>query len=327
MTSLVWDYDYIKYSVGSVSEKRTINVTNATLGVEQTFKTRTEFFGHHAKKAGGWLAEFNKGREFSYDAEEFTILDIQTADPLENCLNMVNTHIQGVINKTQATSYYGYIGKGDSWRVEASTILRYKGARANALKPLHLANIEEYLVKHHGAQFVTHYEADDIVVMDCTKDPELVLVGVDKDYNSCSLNLFNPDKMQEPIKISGLGSLYLDDKKVRGTGRMFLYHQVLSGDASDGYYANSASEIKWADKSSYSLLSKCSDDKLALQAVVEGYKKLYPAPKEIMGWRGDKITVDFMYVMQENFTMAHMLRHKNDFINVPELLDKLGVSY
>lgn len=328
MTALVWDYDYIKYSVGSVSEKRTILVTNELLGLEKEFKTRTEFYGHHAKKAGGWLAEYNKGREFPYDASEFTIVDVQTPEPLENCLNMVNTHIQGVINKTQATSYYGYIGKGDSWRVGASTILKYKGERASALKPIHLENIESYLVKYHAAEFVHELEADDVVVMDCTENQELVLVGVDKDYLGCTLNLFNPDKMQEPISISGFGELHIrPDGKVEGTGRMFLYHQVMSGDASDGYYANSASGIKWGDKSSYNLLSKCTDDKSALQAMVEGYKVLYPKPKEITGWRGDKIMVDAMYVMQENFTMAHMLRHKTDFINVPKLLDKLGVSF
>ena len=153
-------------------------------------------------------------------------------------------------------------------------------------------------------------------------------MAVDKDYRGCELRLFNPDKADRPETIKGFGKLYIgSDKQVRGEGRVFLYHQVLSGDSSDEYFANSASNVKWGDKSSYALLSKCSNDKQALEALVEGYKILYPTPTEITGWRGDKFDIDFMYVMQENFTMAHMLRNPTDFIDVKQLLTKLKVEH
>lgn len=328
MTDVVWDYDYIKYSVGSVAEKRSIVVTHKQSGNRMEFKTRTEFYGHYSKKAGGWLALQNEKRSTPWLVEDFTIEDKQVAEPVEYALNAVKTHVENVLHKLKVDNYYGYIGKGDSWRVGASTILKYKGDRANALRPIHLEAIEEYLKKFHAAEEVRDLEADDVCVIDCTANPELVLVAVDKDYRGCTLNLFNPDKMGEPEAIKGFGKLYIgSDKKVRGEGRIFKLHQVLSGDSSDGYFANSASDIKWGDKSSYAILSKCSDDRQAMQGMVEAYKKLYPSKKKVTGWRGDEIEIDWMYVMQENFTMAHMLRTPTDKVVVKDVLDKLKVEY
>jgi len=328
MTNLVWDFDYIKYSVGSIAETRSIVVTHKQSGNQKEFKTRTDFYGHYKKKEGGWLAEQNKSRTTPWTAEDFTIEDKQVAQPVEYALNAVKSHIDSVVYKTGAKQYYGYIGKGDSWRVDASTILKYKGSRTNAMRPIHLEAIEEYLKKFHAAEEIRVLEADDKVVMDCTADPSLVLVGVDKDYRGCALTLFNPDKMGEPEKISGFGKLYIgSDKKVRGEGRIFLAHQILSGDSSDDYCANSACDTRWGDKNSYAILSKCSDDKQAWQGIVEAYKSLYPEKKEIIGWRGDKIEVDWLYCLQENATMAHMLRWEGDSINVKSVLDKLKVAY
>lgn len=328
MADIVWDYDYLKYTIGSIAEKRSIVATHRRSGDQVECKTRTEFYGHHLKKSGGWLAEHNMKRLTPIMPDEFDIVDVQTPEPVKFALRAVDTHIDGVTERIGSRDYYGYIGKGDSWRVEASTILKYKGQREGNLRPIHLEAIEEHLIKKHDAQIVRGKEADDQVVIDCTANKKLILVGVDKDYSGCALILFNPDKMIKPEKISGFGKLYIgSDKKVRGEGRIFLYHQVLSNDVSDNYAANSATDMKWGEKASYSLLSKCSNDKQAFEALIEGYKTLYPEPKEIIGWRGDKITVDWHYVMQENFTMGHMLRKDGDFFNVKAVLTKLGVSH
>ncbi len=329
MADIVWDYDYIKYSIGSIAEKRTIRVTHKQSGNQKEFKTRTEFYGHHLKKAGGWLAEQNEKRLTPWLPEDFDIVDVQTPEPVKLALRAVDAHIDGVTDRIGSRDYYGYIGKGDSWRVEASTILKYKGNREKAIRPIHLEAIEDHLIKKHSAQIVRGLEADDQVVIDCTTNPNLILVAVEKDYDGCTLRLFNPDKMDRWEQRGGFGKLYVgSDKKVRGQGRIFLYHQVLSSDDSDNYAANSASNVRWGEKSSYALLSKCSNDKQALEALVAGYKLLYPTPTDIVGWRGDKFDIDWLYVAQENFTMAHMLRKpEGDKVDVRKLLTKLGISY
>lgn len=328
MADIVWDLDYIKYAIGSIAEKRSIVVTHKQTGNQKEFDTRTEFYGHWKNKSGGWLAEQNLNRLTPWTPEDFDIEDKQVAGPEKLALRAVNTHIDGICERIGSTDYYGYIGKGDSWRVEASTIMKYKGQRQDALRPIHLEAIEHHLIKKHNAEIIREIEADDKVVMDCFKDKKLILVGVDKDYLGTEVNLFNPDKMIKPQKIRGFGKLSLgSDKKVHGHGRLWLYHQVMSGDQADNYCANSASNVRWGEKMSYALLHKCTTDKEAFEALMEGYKLLYPTRTEITGWRGDKFDIDWLYVMQENFTMAHMLRFDGDKFVVKDVLDKLKVNY
>ena len=322
----VWDYDFIKYTVGAACEKRNISVKHNTTGNTKTFKTRTDFWGHHLKKEGGWLAEQNVGKDTPWLVSDFTISDVQEPEPVSFALSTVKNYISRVNDQIGAESYYGYIGKGDSWRVERSTILKYKGNRTDTLRPLLLDEIEEYILKHHAGEVVRGLEADDQCVIDCTSDQSLCLIGVDKDYQGTTLKLFNPDKMVVPLVIKGLGSLYLDAKgKVRGQGRKFFYFQVLSSDKSDNYAANSATTKKWGERSAYKLLVDCKTDAECWGALLGGYRTLYETPTTIVGWRGDKLTVDALYMLQENVDMAHMLRNDGDFINVRELLTKLGI--
>ena len=323
----VWDFDFIKYTVGAACEKRSILVVHNTSGNEKKFKTRTEFHGHYLKKESGWLGEQNKSRETAWSADDFTITDVQEPEPISFALQTVKNYINKINACIGADSYYGYIGKGDSWRVERSTILKYKGTRSGVMKPLLLDDIENYILKHHAGEVVRGLEADDQCVMDCTADQELCLIGVDKDYMGTTLKLFNPDKMEEPLRISGLGSLFIDDKgKVRGSGRKFFYFQVMSSDTSDNYAANSATDKKWGDKGAYSLLVNCKSDKECWQALVKGYKVLYESPCTVKGWRGEEIFIDWLYMLDENVQMAHMLREEGDFLDVKKLLNKLGVD-
>lgn len=327
MTTIAFDYDAVKYQIASVSEKKSIIVTHKQSGDEQEFDNRTQFYGDWRKKEGGWLAEKNATRTSPFLVEEFDIVDRQVAGPIDHCLRTVKNHIKNVCEKVGATSYYGYVGRGDSWRVEASTILKYKGTRAGTAKPLLLEEVEEYLFKHHGGIEQRGLESDDVLVMDCTANPEIILIGYEKDYQGCEVTLFNPDMMEKPHTIKGLGELFIDEKgKVRGYGRKFFYWQVMGLDGIDNYSANSATTKKWGEKSAYKLLQPCKTDKECWQALVDGYKNLYPEPSVFVGWRGDNIDVTWNYMLKENVLMAHLLRWENDYLNVDEILDRLGVN-
>ncbi len=322
---LIWDYDYIKYSIGAACEKRDIIVTHSS-GIEEVFKTRTEFYGHWKKKEGGWLAEYNKSAKNKLTAEDFNIQDRQHPEPVEFCLSSVKSHIYNICEQLNINEYKGYVGKGDSWRVEASSILKYKGQRATMLKPIHLLAIEEYLIKHHDAEVVEWLEADDRCVMECYKNPNNVLVFVDKDYYGVNHMIgYNVNSKELMNTGSGLGELNNTPKGVKGWGRKFFYHQILSGDSSDNYCANSASDVRWGEMNSYNALKDCKTDKECWQNIADSYKTLYPEPKKITGWRGDEIEIDWLYVLQENTNLAHMLRWENDRVVVKELLENLDV--
>lgn len=70
-----------------------------------------------------------------------------------------------------AEAYLAFLGEGESFRTELSTILKYKD-RANLLKPVLIDEVTEYLRKKFKAQVVSHIENDDKVVMECFKRPD-----------------------------------------------------------------------------------------------------------------------------------------------------------
>lgn len=340
MTTLLFDYDPLLYAAGSVGEKRTIQVVHNKSGDEYEFKTRTDFWGHWKTKSGGWLAEYNKGKNSQRSANEFTITDVQTPEPIENCLHTIKSMIKGIVEAVGADSYYGYSGRGKVFREDISTILQYKGTRASSLRPLHLEALKEYLVDHQACEVVETIEADDACSIDsysaynkwvkskCDKD-KLVLALQDKDYYQCAGHLYNTNTCASICSYDGFGWLNTNEKgDVKGRGRMWLYQQVLSNDVSDNYAANSASDLKWGEKAAYKLLKGCSNDKQAFEALVAGYKTLYPAKKKIVGWRGDSIEIDYLYVLQENFNLAKMLRTRDEkTTNIRELLTKLQIEH
>jgi hypothetical protein len=346
MTRVCFDFDPILYTAGFVGEKRTIKVVHRESGDEYEFGNRTQFWGHHKKKAGGYLAEWNsaKSEEKKRKPEEFDITDVQTPEPFENCVRTMDSLIKGYVEAIGADGgYYGYSGRGTTFREDVSTLIKYKGNRDGALRPVHLDQMKEYLINNHDCRIVTGIEADDACSIDSysayklwkrtglDKD-KLVLAYVDKDYLQCAGHLYNTmtgngiDTYGE-----GFGSLFIDtsgkEAKVRGRGRMWLYYQTMNGDDADNYFANVASPVKWADMSAYNVLKDAKNDKEALEAMVRGYKTLYPAPKTVKGWRGEDIDIDWLYVMRENFTLARMLRWEDDKVDVLDVMDKLGVKF
>lgn len=339
MTTLVMDYDPILYECGFIGETRHVKVVHRQSGDEYEFPNRTAFYGHWKKKAGGWLAEYNEGRKTPRTPEEFDYTDVQVPEPIENCLHTMKRIIQGLKEVTQADSYYGYSGQGDSFRLGVSTVLKYKGNRDGMLRPVHLPELKDYLMRYQACRIVGDIEADDACSIDLydgyqkwkrtkSDDDKVILAFVDKDYLQCTGHIYNTNAQDGIDTYDGLGWLEINDKDtVKGRGRMWLYQQVMSGDASDNYKANSASSLKWGEKSAYNLLKDSKTDKQAWEALVKGYQTLYPQPKTITGWRGDEIEIDWLYMLQENVTLAFMLRKLGDKIDVRTTLDKLGVQY
>jgi hypothetical protein len=140
------DADFIKYMAAACGEKRSIIVTNIHTGEEYTFKTRTEFYGRGKGKNGGWLAEYNLAKNLELAYTDFTIRDVQTKLDFSNCTNVVDYQIRQGLAGIGTNRYKAFVGRGDSFRVERSTLLKYKGQRTNLLKPLYLTDVEEYLI-------------------------------------------------------------------------------------------------------------------------------------------------------------------------------------
>lgn len=332
----VIDFDWVCFTAASAGQSTKIVVTHKKSGNVKEFKTRTDFYGHWKKKEGGWLGDLNKKREEEgkplFSVEDFEIEDVVMPEPLPNVLHTVKRMVERVLEQTEATKLKGFISGGDTYRLDKSTIIEYKGNRKDTEKPLLFEDVREYILKKYSPEVISDVETDDALIMEAYKKPDHVVVAVDKDAKGCPVKVFNPDKPDDGVvDCDCFGELWVDtnsSKTVRGKGRLFLYFQVAWADPVDNYKANSASDKKWGDKGAYKRMSQCTNDKEAWEALVEIYKDLYPEPKTIKGWRGEDIEVDWLYVLQENFDMARMLRHPKDHdVKVVDILNKLGVHY
>lgn len=321
------DLDFVKYGAASVGERRYIIATHRASGRSKEFNNRTEFWGRGKAKDGGWLGELNANRDSPFTWDEFDLEDRQeVTEPVQNILHSAKLMVESAIAASKADGYKSYIGKGEVFRVELSTLLKYKGTREDLVKPLLLDEVIEYLTKKFKPEVVTGVEVDDAVTIATWNRPDDFIIGADKDYRSAGTRFYDVNSSDEGIiDCTGFGKLWDTRKKISGRGRLFKYWQVLSNDVSDNYKANCFSDKKWADKSAYKVLVDCQDDKQAVQVMVDTFKMLYPEPKIVQGWSGEDVMIDWHYVMQEMFNMAHLHRWKDDFINVDKLIDKLEV--
>lgn len=329
-THAVVDLDAFKYSAAYVGEKRSIRATHKTEDWSEEFKSRTAFYGHWKKKAGGALAELNKKRDSPWLVEEFDIEDITVPEPIANVLHTAKVNVDSTLLQCGAKTYEMYMGKGDSFRVQLSTLQKYKGDRDNVVKPFHLDEVSNYLERRYKAEIITDLEADDMCVIRAYKEPNHFVLGEDKDYWGSPVNFYDINRTHRGIvNCDQLGMLFRDEKKdVRGQGRMHLYYQIISEDSVDCYKANCHSDIEWGSVSAFNTLVDCKTDKECFEAMVHTFKHLYPEPKVVKGWRGDDIQIDWLYVMQEMFNMAHMKRFVDEpLLDVKSILDRMKVAY
>lgn len=332
---VVYDGDLLVYACGFVGEKRTIKAVHKQSGDEYELDNRTAMYGRKKSKDGGWLAEQNASRETPWTVEDFDIYDIQTPAPLSHSLQAVKTMVEKTLSAVGTNNLTMFHGEGDSFRVEASTVVRYKGNRENSLKPFYKDDIIEFIKKKYKSIACTGLEADDWLIISALEDGGVV-ASHDKDCRGSAVRVINPTKMGEGIlDCRTFGDLWVEEKvsastgkitrDVKGYGRKFFWHQLNWADPVDNYFANSASDIEWGEMSSFKSLRDCKTDLDCMKSVIETYKYLYPEKKKIIGWRDNEIEVDYKYMINENFTMAHMLRKPDERITAEEVFTKFGL--
>lgn len=366
MTTLVFDIDFIIFQAVSVAEERFITALHKPSGRTFEFKTKTELWGHYKKKEGGWIAEENKanGNDY-YKPSDFEVVECQrprpfrytgkvgsldefgrvrkkevppyTVSPWVGAKNILDSKVKEICEKLGTDDYICYTGKGSTFREGMATLMKYKGNRDEMLRPLLLDKMKDYVIKRHNCILVKDIEADDaysIAVIEGYNSwkrggEKVIGVAEDKDSKQTDGWHFNPNKDDEPRLVAGFGKLWLDAKgEVDGYGRKWLAYQVMNGDSSDNYKANCFSDITWGDKAAYNQLKDATTDKALFQALVDGYKKLYPEKKTVIGWGGKEIEIDWLYVLQENFNLAKMMRTIDEKpTDIKAVLDKLGVTY
>lgn len=326
----IYDSDFIKYRAACACEKRSIVVSNESIGYRRAFKTRTAFWGRGGK-IGGVLEKLNKKLPAPLSKEDFLIEDVYVPEPIEKLYASVDGIISTANWQSGASKAYHFVGKEVGFRLDRSTLIRYKGERKDTRKPFHLDNAYNYLIEKHKAEYVgDRYEVDDVVIIESYNKKDRFVIAEDKDARSQPVLLFDVNRPEQGvIESRGFGKIYWDSKRnlCSGFGRKHLYLQIIKGDRVDNIDPSCFSDYKVGDTIAYRTLKDLTTDKECWQAIVDIYKKMYPEPKSVVGWRGDTILIDWLYVLQEVFDLVRMHRWEDDFVDVVDVLDKLNVTY
>jgi len=314
----VIDGDEIVFTIAAACETRTIKATNKLNQESSSFKHRTE------------MKKFLHGLEVPDDF--YDVEDVQVADDIANANHSVKVVIDNIKLACKADKIEVYLSGKDNFRDSLPLPTKYKGSRADTIKPILLSEIRAYIVKKYNAKIVDGEEVDDVVchrMWDGYKTGQKI-IGVTVDKDACSSNgwLYNRDKMTEPEYIDGLGELFIDGKnKVRGKGRKWGYVQWVIGDITDSYNPSEVAKVKYGEKSAYKLLAPLQTDKECIQAIYDLYKTWYPSEVKYVAWDGTEVIIDTIGMMQIYMDCYRMRRWPTDHVKVTDILIKMGINY
>ena len=316
-TTVVIDGDIVAFRCAAANETRSIRVTHKVTGNTNDHAHRTAFKEHIRGV---------------FEIDEFDIDDVQTASDISYAYHAIDSSIDAIVAACFADEVEVYMSGEGNFRLELPLPTQYKGNREELLRPLQLARCREYLVTKYKAVKVDGKETDDKlaerVYQGVQAKEKIIQATLDKDANSNVGWLYNWNKMTKPTKISGLGTLTLNEKKeLSGYSRKWFYAQWVLGDSTDGFKPCQIAGKKFGDVGAFNLLNECKDDKECVQAVYDQYKKWYPKAVTYKAWDGKEYTKNALDLMDLYAACAHMERWDGDRLNTREMLTKLGIEY
>lgn len=273
---IIIDADPLVYRIGFVSQSDILVVVVASEEdgeMQQLRLERTE-----KKTARKLLAEWLEAHpSWEVIDQEVEIKVEPTGFVLEATRAQINSIIKEVsdeYSKDYRDIYTHMVLSGDgNHRCDIATLKKYKGNRADKVKPVHYAAIRELLIREYGAKVVDGREADDEVSIVATNsaktdDWNFVVASIDKDLDQI------PGKHYDYMK-------KLHYSIDEGEGRRFFWYQVLAGDGTD----NIPGAFRIGPKKAEQIMAQLDEeydedaqayfsyDDLAWERVVETYHK------------------------------------------------------
>lgn len=353
-----YDFDQVAYQAAASCEKRTIEVTHKASGHKKEFKTRTEFWGRQKKAVGGWLKAENANREarckkmgkefVPWTRDDFDVLDIQTPEPVENCLHTLKCKANAVLNHLgiPVERCVGVLGGEGNFRLDLPMPEQYKANRADMLRPLMLPDARRYLREHFNAQVIDGMEADDWLAIQQysgwlhyqqTGKFDKLVISIDKDQRQTPGLLFDPmrnDKgdfvRETPMLIDdSIGHIFMKPNgDVGGWGQMFFHYQMLCGDTADNIkpYQGLIAKGRFGDASAFQLLSVCESEPELWEATIQQYKEWFPDGRvKYTDFNGIDRDISVGQWMGVIFDAVYMKRVFNDKTSLSSTLRRVGI--
>lgn len=139
----------------------------------------------------------------------------------QDVIDHAMSYMQSVADKLDTQDVLLFLTGANNWRKDI--LPSYKSNRKDTRKPLLLPFMRQFMVDNLGAIIVDTFEADDLLGIEATSTDDCIIVSEDKDLKTIPAMVYNPQKDDEPVRISEFTAAW---------NHMF---QTLTGDSTDGY--------------------------------------------------------------------------------------------
>lgn len=234
------------------------------------------------------------GQYYDEEKEEVQILPFRLVQEkiekrVRDIMDALDTHLEPIMFLT---------GKGN-FREEIAKRKGYKANRADVDKPYHLENARVYIRSRFNTATSVGCEADDLLCISQTGYNQLyregksgiesVICTRDKDLRQCEGWHYGWEMGNQPeyplTSVDALGTLtaeYTEGvtkagnpsrrfKKLSGTGKKWLYAQVLTGDPTD----NIPGLKGYGGAKAFTLLDPCESEGELIRVVVDAFQDVY----------------------------------------------------
>jgi len=341
------DVDTLLIHAALAAQENYVIVTHTPTGRQKEFPTQTDFYGHHAKKNGGWLASTNLEREAKglvvFDVNEFDVkqytrlVAVDDVSPEVVVKGRFKQKIEAITSQEWCSDYVICFGRGKNFRYDVAQTQPYKQGRPE--KPLLYNVVRDYMLHKYKDKLlvVDDIESDDAVaklmfeawVRSGKNHDKLDSVGVfvDKDLLQVPCLWFNFDKPEHGLtKITPL-------EAARN-----LAKQLLCGDQTDSIIGLPKLMPELCEKykirktasigatTADNLLKDVQTPKELFERVVEAYRAFYGDDKQpFTSFRGDVGERDWLDHMDEQFQLLRMRTSDKANPHVSVFLKSLGV--
>jgi 5'-3' exonuclease len=182
-----------------------------------------------------------------------------TVEPVEVAVKRTDELMQRILYETNSEFYYPYLTGSNNFRLHYNPA--YKANRKDFKKPEWLEQVREHLVLQWNAQVSDGCEADDLMAIEQTKQPdETIICTIDKDLLQVTGRHYNFVKSEFQTISPTMG-------------RYNFYSQFILGDVSDnifGFDGKARQTIPRFLEGTFSELQEVAHDELASFDFIRG---------------------------------------------------------
>lgn len=325
MAKAIIDGDLIAHMAASAGEQRYIEVVLPD-GTEEIFDNRTA------------LKDYCKITDIDY--KECKIEDQQFPEPIENVIHTAKMMIKSWTEGANCSEYEIYVGFGNCFRNDLPLPDEYKGNRKNNIKSIHVDAVKEWILsKEYGVLASDNLESDDWLCIrqyegyqkwKKTNDDKDVVVACtrDKDARSQTGWLYNPDNMDDPKLVKGLGYTVCNKRgtawEIKGYGTKFLMAQMLTSDPVDNLFPSRLSGKRFGALKTHKLLEACETNQEAWFVLADKYKEWFGYDFTYTTWDGKEVKTDWLGVADMYLKAFRMKRFLGDDLHIKDILDDYG---